>query len=117
MRSFSTILRAGTEGTDVQHTTGFACDVCDGSADVDVGDGDHYLCAAHALEPMMEIDLTRPDSVVTVSDAPAPNVIMMGTSGPAPAASIGDADIRKLLADVVVGLRSIQYRLESLEIS
>lgn len=107
------------EGTYLHYATGFACDVCDGNADVNVGDGEHYLCAAHAIEPMMEIDLSGSDSVVTVSDAPmpAPNVIMMGTSGSAPAAVIGDADIRKLLADVVVGLRAIQHRLESSDIS
>jgi hypothetical protein len=103
------------EGIYPQYPTGFACDVCDGIAVVVVDDGDHYLCAAHAIEPMMDVDLTRNGQVVAISDTPepAPSIIMMGTPTPAAEAAIADADVQKLLTDVTIGLRAIRYRLES----
>lgn len=103
------------EGIYTQYPTGFSCDVCDGIAVVDVDDGNHYLCAAHAIEPVMEINLTGDEPIVTVADEPAPasNVIMIGAPSTAPDVVIADADIRELLTDVVSGLRAIRRRLES----
>lgn len=107
------------EGINSQYPTGFTCDVCGGIAVVDIDDGDHYLCAPHAIEPMMEIDLTSGQPVVTIAaeSAPASNVVMMGASATAPAAVIADSDVQKLLTDVVLGLRAIRYRLESTPVS
>ena len=109
------ILVTGMEGIYTQYPTGFSCDVCDGIAVVDVDDGNHYLCAAHAIEPVMEINLTGDEPIVTVADEPAPasNVIMIGAPSTAPDVVIADADIRELLTDVVSGLRAIRRRLES----
>ena len=109
------ILAAGMEGIYTQYPTGFSCDVCDGIAVVEVDDGDHYLCAAHAIEPVMEINLTGDEPIVTIADGPAPssNVIMIGAPSTAPDVVIADADVRELLTDVVSGLRAIRRRLES----
>ena len=109
------ILTTGMEGIYTQYPTGFSCDVCDGIAVVDVNDGDHYLCAAHAIEPMMEIDLAGDEPIVTVADAPASasNVIMIGAPTTATDTVIADADVQQLLSDVVLGLRAIRRRLES----
>ena len=103
------------EGIYTQYPTGFSCDVCDGIAVVDVSDGDHYLCAVHAIEPMIEIDLAEDEPIVAIADAPAPasNVIMIGPPTTAPDVVIADADVRELLTDVVSGLRAIRRRLES----
>ena len=103
------------EGIDTQYPTGFSCGVCDGIAVIDVDDGDHYLCAAHALEPMVEINLTEGESIVTIAAEPAPtsNVVMIDTPSPAPEVAIADADVRQLLTDVVSGLRAIRRRLEA----
>ncbi len=116
IRSLRGILVTGMEGSCLQYPTGFACDVCDGIAVVDVNDGDHYLCAVHATEPTVKVDLTRDDPVVVVAADPAgaANVVMMGAPTPEPAAPITDGEIQKLLADVVIGLRGIQYRLQSM---
>jgi hypothetical protein len=99
----------------LQYPTGFACDVCDGIAVVEVNDGDHYLCAAHAIEPRLEIDLSGNEPIVAIEDAPTltSNVIAMPAQTPAPTAVIADTDVQKLLTDVVSGLRAIRYRLES----
>ncbi|MGB9357930.1 MAG: hypothetical protein WCC01_05160 [Acidimicrobiia bacterium] len=107
------------EGIYTQYPTGFSCDVCDGIAVVDVNDGENYLCAAHAIEPTMEIDLTRDEPIVTVADAlaPASNVIMIGARSTAPDTLIADAEVRELLTDVVLGLRAIRHRLESTPVS
>jgi hypothetical protein len=107
------------EGIYTQYPTGFSCDVCDGIAVVDVDDGDHYLCAAHAIKPMMEIDLTAAEPTVAITDVPAPvsNVIMIGAPTTAPDTAIADADVQKLLTDVVLGLRAIRNRLESTRVS
>ena len=103
------------EGIYTQYPTGFFCDVCGGIGVVDVDDGDHYLCAAHAIEPMMEINLTGDEPIVTIADGPAPasNVIIVGTPFTAPDVVIADADVRQLLTDVVLGLRAIRRRLDS----
>jgi len=103
------------EGIYTQYPTGFSCDACDGIAVVEVDDGDHYLCAAHAIEPVMEINLTGDEPVVAVADGPAPasNVIMIGAPSAAPDVVIADAAVRELLTDVVSGLRAIRRRLES----
>lgn len=107
------------EGIYTQHPTGFFCDVCDGIAVVDVNDGDHYLCAAHAIEPMMEIDLAGDEPIVAIAGAraPASNVITMSALKTAPDAVIADPDVQQLLTDVVLGLRAIRYRLESTPVS
>jgi hypothetical protein len=107
------------EGIYTQYPTGFSCDVCDGIAVVDVNDGDQYLCAAHAIEPMMEIDLAGDEPIVTVADAPAraSNVIMIGAPTTATDTVIADADVQQLLSDVVLGLRAIRHRLESTPVS
>ena len=106
------------EGIYTQYPTGFSCDVCDGIAVVDVDDGDHYLCAAHAIEPMIEIDIAGDEPIVAIADVPAPasNVIMIGAPT-APDAVIADADVQELLTDVVLGLRAIRNRLESTRVS
>jgi hypothetical protein len=103
------------EGIYTQYPTGFSCDVCDGIAVVDVNDGDNYLCAAHAIEPMIEIDLAGDEPIVAIADAPAPasNVIMIGAPTTAPDVVIADTDVRELLTDVVSDLRAIRRRLES----
>jgi len=107
------------EGIYTQYPTGFSCDVCDGIAVVDVNDGDHYLCAAHAIEPMMEIDLAGDEPIVAITSAraPASNVITMSALKTAPDAVIADPDVQQLLTDVVLGLRAIRYRLESTPVS
>ena len=103
------------EGIYTQYPTGFRCDVCDGIAVVEVDDGDHYLCAAHAIEPVMELNLTGDEPIVTIADGPAPasNVLIVGAPSTAPDAVIADADVRQLLNDVVSGLRAIRRRLDS----
>jgi len=113
------ILAAGMEGIYTQYPTGFSCDVCGGIAVVDVDDGDHYLCSAHAIEPMMEIDLTGGEPIVTIADGPAPasDVISTGAPSAAPDVVIADAAVRELLTDVVSGLRAIRRRLDSTPIS
>jgi hypothetical protein len=107
------------EGINTQYPTGFSCGVCDGIAVVDVNDGENYLCAAHAIEGVMEIDLTRDEPIVSVAEAPAPasDVIMIGARSTAPDPVIADADVQQLLTDVVSGLRVIRHRLESTPVS
>ena len=109
------ILATGMEGIYTQYPTGFSCDVCDGIAVVEVDDGDHYLCAAHAIKPVMEINLTGDEPIVTIADEPAPasNGTMIGAPSTAPDVVIADADVRELLTDVVTGLRAIRRRLET----
>jgi hypothetical protein len=119
IRSPYGILATGMEGIYTQYPTGFSCDVCDGIAVVDVNDGDNYLCAAHAIEPMIEIDLAGDEPIVAIANVPAPasNVIMIGAPTTAPDAVIADADVQKLVTDVVLGLRAIRHRLESTPVS
>lgn len=107
------------EGICTQYPTGFSCDVCDGVAVVDVNDGDNYLCAVHAIEPMIEIDLAADEPIVAIADMPAPasNVIMIGAPTTAPDAVIADPKVQQLLTDVVLGLRAIRHRLESTPVS
>jgi len=102
------------EGIYTQYPTGFSCNVCGGIAVVDVDDGDHYLCSAHAIKPVMEINLTGDEPIVTIADGPASasNVIVIGPASTAPDVAIADADVRELLTDVVSGLRAIRHRLE-----
>jgi hypothetical protein len=53
------------EGMSTQHATGYTCRICEGVAVVDI-DGD-YLCAEHAVEAMITIDLRAEEPIVTVS--------------------------------------------------
>jgi hypothetical protein len=53
------------EGTNTQHATGYTCHECGGIAVVDI-DG-HYLCARHAIETMVTVDLRAGEPAVTVS--------------------------------------------------
>lgn len=103
------------EGIYTQYPTGFSCDVCDGIAVVEVDDGDHYLCAAHAIEAVMEINLTGDEPIVTIADEPAPasNDTMIGAPSTALDVVVTDTDVRELLTDVVSGLRAIRRRLET----
>jgi hypothetical protein len=103
------------EGIYTQHPTGFSCDVCGGIAVIDVDDGDHYLCAAHAIEPMMEINVTEDEPIVTMADRqePASSVVMIDARSTVPDVEIADGDVRQLLTDVVSGLRAIRRSLES----
>jgi hypothetical protein len=103
------------EGISTQRPTRFSCDVCGRTAVIDVDDGDHYLCAAHAIEPMVEITLTEDQPIVTIADRsePASSVAMTGEPSPAPDVEIADADVQQLLTDVVSGLRAIRRSLES----
>ena len=48
-----------------QHATGYTCLLCGGVAVVDI-DGD-YLCAEHAIEAMITVDLRAEESIVTGS--------------------------------------------------
>jgi hypothetical protein len=102
------------EGIYTQYPTGFSCDVCDGIAVIDVDDGDHYLCAAHAIEPMMEIDLVRDEPIVSIADRPAlaSSASMMGAPSTAPDVAVADAEVQELLTDIVLGLRAIRRSLE-----
>jgi hypothetical protein len=59
------MLTAGMEGTNTQHPTGFICDICEVTAVVDIDGG--YLCAAHAIEAMITVDLRAEEPTVTVS--------------------------------------------------
>lgn len=45
----------GMEGMDTQHATGFTCSIFGGIAVVDVDDG--YLCATHAIEALITIEI------------------------------------------------------------
>ena len=107
------------EGIYTQYPTGFSCGVCGGIAVVDVDDGDHYLCSAHAIEPLMEIDLTGDEPIVIIAGGPAhaSDVIANGPASTAPDVVIADAAVRELLTDVVSGLRGIRRRLDSTPIS
>ena len=53
------------EGSYPQHPTGYVCHVCDDIAVVDMDDGG-FLCAVHAIEVIMRIDLRASDPLVTV---------------------------------------------------
>jgi hypothetical protein len=55
------------EGMGKQHATGYTCHMCGGVAVVDI-DG-HYLCARHAIEAMIEVDLRAEEPTVTFSVA------------------------------------------------
>jgi hypothetical protein len=59
------MLAVGMEAMDTQHATGFTCSICGGTAVVDVDDG--YLCARHAIEAMIEVDLRAEAATVTVT--------------------------------------------------
>ena len=50
---------------NTQHATGYTCHECGGVAVVDI-DGD-YLCAVHAIETMITVDLRAEEPTVTVS--------------------------------------------------
>ena len=56
---------AGMEGMDTQHATGYTCHECGGIAVVDIDGG--YLCAEHAIEAMITIDLRAEEPTVIVS--------------------------------------------------
>jgi hypothetical protein len=53
------------EGMDTQHATGYTCLLCGGVAVVNIDGG--YLCAAHAIEAMIEVDLRAEEPNVTVT--------------------------------------------------
>jgi hypothetical protein len=53
------------EGMGKQHATGDTCHECGGIAVVDIDD--HYLCAAHAIETMITVDLRAEEPTVTIS--------------------------------------------------
>jgi hypothetical protein len=59
------MLAAGMEGMNTQHATGYTCLLCGGVAVVDIDGG--YLCARHAIEAMIEIDLRAEKPTVTVT--------------------------------------------------
>ena len=59
------MLAAGMEGMDTQHATGHTCLLCGGVSVVDIDD--HYLCAKHAIETMITVDLRAEEPTVTVS--------------------------------------------------
>ena len=58
------------EGSNTQHSTGFVCSICGGVAVVDVDDG--YLCATHAIEALItiEIDLRAQEADITIPMGP-----------------------------------------------
>lgn len=104
------------EGIELQHPTGYVCGVCGGTAIVNVDDGRHYLCATHAMEPVVAIDLTEDEVHDPIAAAPTPaafSAVKVGAGRPAQAATIRDPDVQDLLTDVVNGLRAIRHRLES----
>ena len=51
------------EGMSKQHATGYTCHECGEVAVVDI-DG-HYLCAEHAIEAMITVDLRAGEPTVT----------------------------------------------------
>jgi hypothetical protein len=53
------------EGMSRQHATGFTCCLRGAIAVVDIDGG--YLCAKHAVEAMIEVDLRAEEPTVTVS--------------------------------------------------
>ena len=53
------------EGSYPQHPTGYVCRVCDCIAVVDMDYGG-FLCAVHAIEVIMRIDLRASEPLVTV---------------------------------------------------
>ncbi len=53
------------EGMTTQHATGYICLLCGGVGVVDIDGG--YLCAAHAIEAMITVDLRAEEPTVTVS--------------------------------------------------
>ena len=53
------------EGTNKQHATGYTCLMCGGVAVVDIDGG--YLCAEHAIDAMIEVDLRAEEPTITVS--------------------------------------------------
>jgi hypothetical protein len=53
------------EGMDTQHATGYTCLLCGGVAVVNIDGG--YLCARHAIEAMITVDLRAEEPTVTVS--------------------------------------------------
>jgi len=59
------MMAAGMEGMSKQHATGYTCHMCGGVAVVDI-DGS-YLCAKHAIETMITVDLRAEEPTVTVS--------------------------------------------------
>jgi len=48
-----------------QHATGYTCYLCGGVAVADIVGG--YLCAKHAIDAMIEVDLRAEEPTVTVS--------------------------------------------------
>ena len=53
------------EDTLTQHPTGYVCQICDGIAVVDM-DNDTYLCAEHAIEAMVLVDLRAAEPIITI---------------------------------------------------
>jgi hypothetical protein len=53
------------EGMNTHHATGYTCHMCGGVAAVDIDD--HYLCAKHAIEAMITVDLRSEVPNVTVT--------------------------------------------------
>jgi hypothetical protein len=53
------------EGMSKQHATGYTCHMCGGVAVVALDGG--YLCAQHAIETMVTVDLRADEPTVTVS--------------------------------------------------
>jgi hypothetical protein len=59
------MLAVGMEGMNTQHATGYTCLLCGGVAVVDIDGG--YLCALHAIEAMITVDLRAEEPTVTVT--------------------------------------------------
>jgi hypothetical protein len=53
------------EGMNTQHATGYTWHMCGGVAVVDIDGG--YLCARHAIEATITVDLRAEEPTVTVS--------------------------------------------------
>ena len=68
------------EGSYPQHPIEYVCQVCDDIAVVDMDDGG-YLCAVHAIEVIMRIDLRATGPVVTVQPSHSNTLIGAGRPG------------------------------------
>ena len=68
------------EGSYPQHPTGYVCQVCEDIAVVDMDDGG-YLCAVHAIEVIMRIDLRAAGSRVTVQASHSSTLMGAGRPG------------------------------------
>lgn len=68
------------KGSYPQHPTGYVCQVCEDIAVVDMDDGG-YLCAVHAIEVIMRIDLRAAGSRVTVQASHSSTLMGAGRPG------------------------------------